>query len=105
MECFICLNEIDMSNNCFYLSCCKNYTHYTCIKSWSKHSKSNNIQKCPYCTKNNMDISNLICENIDIIIVDNNYSNTNLQNKNYLYLCYFIFTTFLVLFIVLFFHV
>jgi hypothetical protein len=105
MECFICLNDIDISNNIFYLSCCNNYTHYQCIKSWINHSKNHsNITKCPYCTKCNNDISNLLYENIDIIIEDNNYNNTNLQN-NYLSLCYFIFITLMILFTVLFFPV
>ena len=105
MECFICLNDIDMSRNYFYLSCCNNYTHYNCIKSWINHNKNNHITKCPYCTKNNDDISNLLYENIDIIIIDNNYNNLNLQNNNYSSLCYFIFITLTLLFIVLFFPV
>ena len=105
MECFICLDEIDISKNNFYLSCCNNYTHYHCIKSWVTHNKNNNIKKCPYCRRYNHDISNLFNDNIDIIIVDNNYSNINLQNNKFLSLCYFIFTTLIILFIILFFHV
>ena len=105
MECFICLDNIDISKNNFYLSCCNKYTHYNCIKSWVKHNKKFNITNCPYCTKYNNDISNLFYDNIDIIIIDNNYSNINLQNNNFLSLFYFIFITLIILFIVLFFHV
>lgn len=104
MECFICLNDIDMSQNYFYLSCCNNYTHYNCIKTWINHNKNNNIKNCPYCRKINTDISNLLYENIDIIIVDNNYSNISLQNYECLSLCYFISITLSLVFIVLFFH-
>ena len=119
MECFICLNEIDQSYNSFYLKCCKNYTHMNCIETWINHDTNSNNKNCPYCRKINSDISNLVCNNtndisnielsnlsnndIDIIIIDNNYSNNNNQTKNYL--CSFIFITIAVLIFILFFHV
>jgi hypothetical protein len=105
MECFICLNEMDISQNSFYLKCCKCYVHEKCIKSWIFYSKNNN--KCPRCKKKNNDLANLleIEDNIDIIILDNNYSNINIQNNNYSYLCSFILITLGILIIILFFRV
>jgi hypothetical protein len=105
MECFICLNEIDQSQNIFYLKCCNNYLHDDCIKSWLNHTKKPHSNKCPYCTKINHDFGSLLCRDIDIIIIDNNYSNTNIENidnNNYSFLCSFTIIMFII-FIVLFF--
>ena len=102
MECFICLNEINQSQNIFYLKCCNNYLHDDCIKSWLNHTKKPHNNKCPYCTKINHDFGSLLCRDIAIIIIDNNYSNTNIDNNNYSFLCSFTIIMFII-FIVLFF--
>lgn len=103
MECFICLNDIDISQNNFYLKCCNNYLHNNCIKSWINHNKNTNNNICPYCRTYNNDMNQLICQDIDIIIIDNNYNNYNIENNNYHYLCSFILTSFCILFFILFF--
>jgi hypothetical protein len=108
MECFICLNEIDISKNIFYLKCCNHYLHDKCIKTWLYHSKNNDINRCPYCRKNNNELGNLLEDDIDIIIIDNNYSNINIQNNNYSHLCSSIVIYLIILgiiIIILFFHV
>ena len=95
MECFICLNELDISQNNFHLKCCNNFIHHNCIKSWLNHNKKLYNNKCPYCTKINHDFGSLIYQDIDIIIIDNNYININtenienIENNNYSFLCYF----------------
>ena len=61
MECFICFNNLDMTQNNFYLECCKNYIHKECIYLWSCNENNKNNNKCPYCriiNKNIIDLSN-----------------------------------------------
>lgn len=89
MECFICLNELDMSENIFYLKCCNNYLHTNCIKNWVNNNNNNINNTCPYCRSINNDIIDLSNTNTNIdIIINNNYSNMNQENKNYKHLCY-----------------
>ena len=68
LECPICFEFVDNSNDTFFLNCCKKKVHKSCLLSWYNINNYNNLS-CFLCTQSNNDINNLL---IKPILINNN---------------------------------
>ena len=100
-KCVFCLNKIEEDN--IYTTICNHQFHKNCFDDYYATKFNGNIQ-CPLCRHNlyinnpfntpNNDLHNTAVINTQMVIVDNNYSNTNVTNKK-------LSTKFLVFYIIL----
>lgn len=84
MECIICFNDINITNNNYIiLECCKQNIHIDCLKQWisTNYNINRDISLCIYCKSNN-DIINDMVNNVVIDIEERVSNNSNSNNSN-----------------------